>query len=107
MPDVQGPEGLLERAELRAGVANQLNEKQRDDFLRQRPIEVREIAPRDFFHPAPVSDVNHMWFRMPAAKGAEMSMQHCLLYASDLNLLGSSLRPHGLTWFKKGVMSAA
>ena len=35
-------------------------------------------------------------------------MQHCLLaYASDLNLLGSSLRPHGLSWFKKGVMSAS
>ena len=108
MPDVQGPEGLLERAELRAGVAHQLNEKHRDDFLRQRPIEVREIAPRDFFDPAPVGDVNHLWFRMPAAKGADMSMQHCLLaYASDLNLLGSSLRPHGLTWFNKDVMSAS
>ena len=34
-------------------------------------------------------------------------MQHCLLaYASDMNLLGSSLRPHGLTWFKGGVMTA-
>ena len=35
-------------------------------------------------------------------------MQHCLLaYASDMNLLGSSLRPHGLTWFKRKVMSAS
>lgn len=108
MPSVAGPEGLLERAELRAGVADQLSEKHRDDFLRQRPIEVREIAPRDFFNPAPEDDVNHMWFRMPAAKGTDIAMQHCLLaYASDLNLLGSSLRPHGLSWFKKGVMSAS
>ena len=108
MPDVHGPEGLLERSELRAGVAHRFNEKHRDDFLRQRPIEIREIAPRDFFDPTPEGDVNHMWFRMPAAKGVDVSMQHCLLaYASDLNLLGSSLRPHGLTWFKKGVMSAS
>ena len=35
-------------------------------------------------------------------------MQHCLLaYASDMNLLGSSLRPHGLTWFQGQVMSAS
>ena len=33
MPDVQGPEGLLERAELRAAVAYQFNEKHRDNFL--------------------------------------------------------------------------
>ncbi len=35
-------------------------------------------------------------------------MQHCLLaYASDMNLLGSSMRPHGLTWFQGNVMSAS
>ena len=35
-------------------------------------------------------------------------MQHCLLaYASDMNLLGSSLRPHGLSWFQGKVMTAS
>ena len=35
-------------------------------------------------------------------------MQHILLaYASDMNLLGSSLRPHGLTWFRKTQMTAS
>lgn len=108
MPEVIGPEGLAERAELRATVAEQLSEKQRREFTRLRPIEVREVAPRDFFAPEPASDVNHMWFRMSAAKGTNLAMQQCLLaYASDLNLLGSALRPHGLTWFKGGIMTAS
>ncbi|MFT5344052.1 MAG: acyl-CoA thioesterase-2, partial [Paracoccaceae bacterium] len=51
---------------------------------------------------------NHLWFRLEAAKGSSPQMQHCLLaYASDMHLLGSSLRPHGLTWFKRQVMTAS
>lgn len=108
MPKVDGPEGLLNRAELRKPIVDQINEKHQEDFLRPRPIEIREVAPRDFFDPEPTSDVNHLWFRMPAAQGTSPQMQHCLLaYASDMNLLGSSLRPHGLTWFKRQVMTAS
>ncbi|MDG1935554.1 MAG: acyl-CoA thioesterase II [Paracoccaceae bacterium] len=108
MPEVAGPEGLAERAELRAAVADQLSETHRQEFTRLRPIEVREVAPRDFFAPEPTGDVNHMWFRMSAAKDTSPAMQQCLLaYASDLNLLGSALRPHGLTWFKGGIMTAS
>ena len=108
MPRVQGPEGLLERADLRAGVADQFSEKSRLEFMRQRPIEVREIAPRDFFDPPPTSDLNHLWFRMPTARMANKKMQQCLLaYASDLNLLGSALRPHGISFFQKTIMSAS
>jgi len=108
MAQVDGPEGLQNRAQSRAEVAPQINEKHRADFLRPRPIEIREVAPRDYFDPEPTDDTNHLWFRMEASAGAGPQMQHCLLaYASDMNLLGSSLRPHGLTWFKGGVMTAS
>ena len=108
MPEVPGPEGLLNREELRAQVIDKVPERWRKDFLRQRPIEIREVAPWDFFSPEPQSDVNHLWFRMEAAKGQGPQMQHCLLaYASDMNLLGSSLRPHGVTWFTGDVMTAS
>lgn len=108
MPVVDGPEGLLNRAQLRDQYADQVPESYRSDFLRQRPIEIREIAPRDLLNPVPTDDVNHLWFRMEHAAGVSPQMQHILLaYASDMNLLGSSLRPHGLTWFKREVMSAS
>ena len=105
MPDVPGSEGLPNRAELREASADQVSAAHKDDFLRPRPIEIREVAPQDLFNPSPADDVNHMWFKMDAAKGQAPWMQHCLLaYASDMNLLGSSLRPHGITWFQGGVV---
>jgi acyl-CoA thioesterase-2 len=108
MPTVGNPEDWPNRDELREAHVAEIPEKYRDDFLRQRPIELREVAPRDFFTPEKASDNNHLWFRMEAAKGQGPQMQHCLLaYASDMNLLGSSLRPHGLTWFQGNVMSAS
>ena len=108
MPKVDSPEGLATRKEQREAVAEKLDPRWRDDFLRPRPIEIREIAPRDFLHPEPTGDAHHLWFRMPGALAADPVMQHCLLaYASDMDLLGSSLRPHGLTWYGNKVMSAS
>lgn len=108
MPKVEGPDGLLGRSELREAFADRIDEKHREDFFRQRPIDLREVDPRDLFDPAPADDKNHLWFRMQAAKDQSPQMQHCLLaYASDMNLLSSSLRPHGQTWFKGEIMSAS
>jgi acyl-CoA thioesterase-2 len=108
MPEVEGPEDLKDRLQLRHEVADQVSDDHRSDFLRPRPIEIREIAPRDFFEPEPVSDKNHLWFRMRGAAGQDQQTQHCLLaYASDMNLLGSSLRPHGLTWMNAKAMTAS
>jgi acyl-CoA thioesterase-2 len=108
MRDVGAPEDWPSRNELRASEVDKIPEKYHADFLRERPIELREVAPRDFFTPEKADDRNQLWFRMEAAKGQSPQMQHCLLaYASDMNLLGSSLRPHGLTWFQGKVMSAS
>ena len=91
-----------------AAYQNKIPELMRADFLRKRPIEIREVAPRDLLAPAKAGDLNHTWFRMEAAEGQGPQMQHCLLaYASDMNLLGSSLRPHGLTWAQPQVMTAS
>lgn len=108
MPDVKGPDGLQSRAQQREENKDRIPEKYRGDFLRKRPIEIREVAPQDWFEPVKASDENHLWFRVPGASGADAMMQHCLLaYASDMNLLGSSLRPHGTSFFKGQVMTAS
>lgn len=108
MPEVDGPEGLEGRGELRRRYGDRVPERLRADFLRPRAIEIREVTPRDLLDPEPTDDTNHLWFRMRQAKGASPAMQHCLLaYASDMHLLGSSLRPHGLTWFRRQVMTAS
>lgn len=108
MPQVPGPDGLTSRAELIEANKDRVPEHRRADFTRPRPIELREVDPQNLFDPNPLPDQNALWFRMEAARGQGPRMQHCLLaYASDMNLLGSSLRPHGLSWFKGGVVTAS
>lgn len=108
MPDVPGPETLLDRDAYRRKYLRQVPPQRRAEFLRQRPIELREVAPRDLFDPEPTGDRNQLWFRTEAAQGQGPMVQHILLaYASDLNLLGSSLRPHGLSWFHPRQMTAS
>lgn len=108
MPDVAAPETLLTREELREEVKDKVPERYRENFLRRSAVEVRPVDPRDLFEPTPADDRNHLWFRLPGAGDADQAMQHCLLaYASDMNLLGSSLRPHGQTWFTGQVMTAS
>ena len=108
MPQVDTPENLEDRADLRKSILKNIPKKFQADFIKPRPIEIREVQPRDILNPEPTSDINHLWFRMPGAKGLNLIKQQCLLaYASDINLLSSSLRPHGLTWFKGGIMTAS
>lgn len=108
MPEAPGPEGLPSRQEIRARWADQIPERMRGDLLRPRPIEIREVDPRDLIGPTPTDDRNHVWVRMQAAAGTSEAIRQCLLaYASDMYLLGSSLRPHGLTWFTGEVMTAS
>ena len=108
MPDVDTPDVLQDRAYLRKNILKNIPKRFQNDFIKPRPIEIREVRPRDILNPEPTSDINHLWFRMPGAEGLSLIKQQCLLaYASDINLLSSSLRPHGLTWFKGGIMTAS
>ncbi|MEY8837406.1 acyl-CoA thioesterase, partial [Cribrihabitans sp. XS_ASV171] len=80
----------------------------RSEFMRPRPIDIREVDPRDLFDPKPADDRNYLWFRMSAAAGTDPKTQHILLaYASDMALLSSALRPHGLSWFRGDVNGAS
>lgn len=109
MPDVAPPDDLPSREERRRDVAHHVPERNRDHFLRPRPIEVREIDPQDFLKPERASDVNHLWFRLARPIDDPTPwLHHCLLaYASDMALLGSGNRPHGLSWMTGDVLGAS
>lgn len=108
IPNVPGPDRLVSRAEQHSQHAHRITASQRTEFTRERPFEIREVDPRDPLNPVQTSDINHMWIRMEAAKGANPQLQHILMaYASDFGLLGSALRPHGLTWYRPEAMTAS
>ena len=108
MPEVDPPEHHPSRIELREKYLTRVPEKLKTELLRERPIEVREIAPLDLFTPTKTDDRNHLWFRMGAAAQADRITQHLLLaYASDMSLLTSGMRPHGLSWFTGEIDGAS
>ena len=108
MPDVPPPENVRPREETLGLRTEDIPEAHRKHMLRPRPIEVREIDPQDQLNPQPKSDVNHMWFRAPNAAGQEPWMHHCLMaYASDMSILGSAARRHGVSWLSGQMMGAS
>lgn len=108
MPDAPAPESLKGLRERRMEIADNVPERLREEFTRERDIEMRDVTPLDLFHPEPASDVHQVWFRVARAVGDDPSLNQCLLaYASDMSLLGTGNRPHGLTWFDPKLMSAS
>lgn len=108
MPETPGPETLPSREEASAALASRLPEKHRANLLRVRAIDVREVDPNDMVNPKKVSDYNRNWFRFKGDPGNEPWMHHCLMaYASDMALLGSGNRRHGISWFTGDSMAAS
>jgi acyl-CoA thioesterase-2 len=108
MPEAPAPEGLQTRAERQRDLAEQAPEKWRKEMLRPRPIEIREVDPIDLLDPVPMPDANRLWFRVPGVGEATPALHQCLLaYASDMNLLGSGARPHGVSFMSGRAMFAS
>lgn len=108
MPEVPSPSKLEPRHEILLRNAFRLPQDRQHEFARPRPFEIREVEPRDPLTPEKTNDVNHMWVRMEAAKDAGPQLQHILMaYVSDFGLLGSSMRPHGLTFHNPQAMTAS
>jgi acyl-CoA thioesterase-2 len=109
MPEVDGPDGLKDLRERRLEIADRLPEALREDFARERDIEIRDVAPLDLIHPEIADDHHNIWFRVSRPIDVPPALHHCLLaYASDMALLSSSYRPHGITWLNhKELMSAS
>ncbi|KIC37435.1 acyl-CoA thioesterase [Leisingera sp. ANG-M7] len=108
IPEVPDPGSLEPRHKILKRNANRFAQDKQAELLRPRPFEIREVEPRDPMAPEKTSDANQMWVRMEAARGAGPELQHILLaYVSDFGLLGSSMRPHGLTFHNPEAMTAS
>ncbi|WP_171121433.1 MULTISPECIES: acyl-CoA thioesterase II [unclassified Ruegeria] len=108
MPQLEKPENYPARTELKEKYLSALPERLHGELMRERPIEVREVNHVHPLKPEKTDDRNQMWMRMNAAKQADERTQQLLLtYASDMSLLSSGMRPHGLSWFTGEVNGAS
>jgi acyl-CoA thioesterase-2 len=109
MPDVPPPEDLEPDSVVRARIAADLPEGPlRDFFLRQRPIDFRSVESRDWLDPQKRAPSAHCWFRTLAPL-PDVARVHVavLAYASDFQLLGTALQPHGLSYPRGDVKGAS
>lgn len=108
MPDVPGPEGLPTETEIASQVAHLIPERMRDRMLSDKPIEIRPVAMINPFAPEPAEPVKYIWFRAAGTLPDEPQLHKLLLaYASDFNLLTTSMLPHGVSVFQKFMQVAS
>lgn len=109
MPDVPGPDELKTDSELRAEIADKVPERFRQMFRdRQTPIDIRPISARSWFNPVKGEPAQQSWFRTTAPLGDDPALHRAVLaYASDMALLNTATRPHGVNWLTHNLQSAS
>jgi acyl-CoA thioesterase-2 len=104
MPKTTDPDVLLSELEMRRRFKHLIPEKLRDQFTRDRPIEIRPVNPINYSNPDVRAPYKQNWFRAVAALPDDQALHHCILtYASDFGLLGTSMLPHGVSFAQKGM----
>jgi acyl-CoA thioesterase-2 len=92
MPALPGPAGLPDEDELRKAAGD-------DTPRRTWPIEVRPVDPMPHGQSPIMAPEQSVWFRAREPLGDSIPANQCALaYASDMTLLDTSLRPHGVDW---------
>jgi acyl-CoA thioesterase-2 len=75
---------------------------------RHQPIEMRSEDARTYFKSGPQDPESVSWMRCRDPIGDDPRMHQVILaYASDMNLLSTSMRPHGVHWQTPGFQSAS
>ena len=111
MPDAPEPDEVEGDAERRRKLAATASPEAAEDWIdRHEPIEMRTIGgrPRTVATPEPRTPVQQVWFRAKDPIGDDAHMHQVILaYASDMSLLGTSIRPHGVSWRTRGFQTAS
>ena len=107
-PEVAGPEGIASERENILGVANQIPEPIRTKLLCRKPIEFRPVNPINPFAPEKKAPVKHSWFKAIGRLPDDPAVhQYLLAYASDFGLVGTSLYPHGHSFWEPQMQVAS
>jgi acyl-CoA thioesterase-2 len=109
MPDVKMPADLKSEDELRAMAKDHIPKEFQKQFSRPRPIELKPVDPRQMISPAKTEPKKQMWLRSRGQIDPNnIALQQCLLaYASDMGILDTATKPHGVNWFTGGVQMAS
>ena len=108
MPDVPGPDGIAPEMDMALKYADRIPAGIREKILCEKPIEFRPVNPINPLHPDKRPAQRHIWFRAvkPIPEDAA-THRYMLAYASDFNLVSTSLYPHGHTFWEPELQMAS
>ncbi|MGI9346125.1 MAG: acyl-CoA thioesterase II [Gammaproteobacteria bacterium] len=112
MPSVPGPDSLKSELEIRKSVAARKNlpDQVKMRFLHERPIETRPVDQdiEHYFTSMEKDPNSHIWIRSEQSLPDDPVLHQALLaYVSDMSLLGTSMRPHGITFMNPKIQGAS
>ena len=77
-------------------------------FLPSNVVDLRTLDPQDPYDPKPLSAEQGFWFRFRGGVPDDPVVHLTLLvFVSDYRLMGTGLRPHGVTWQTRKIMMAS
>jgi acyl-CoA thioesterase-2 len=110
MPDAPAPDEVEGDAERRKRMAALTPPEDGEDWIdRHQPIEMKTVGGRfDSAAPKPLEATQQVWFRAKDPIGDDPRRHQVIMaYASDMSLLGTSIRPHGVSWRTPGFQAAS
>lgn len=111
MPDVPDPETLVSHDELRhewVDALDRVPESLREAVGREIAVDMRPVDPWNMLDPDKREPHQNIWFRAKTSLPDDPSLHRAVLtYASDFNLLVTSLFPHGVSFFTPGMQMAS
>lgn len=108
MPDVPAPEQCLTRRELAEKYRDSLPAEMLAQLSRPFAIDLRHVEPENTFKPEIHPPHRSVWMKLNQDLPSDYPLHaHMLAYASDMTLLETSLRPHGLNMFASNLQIAS
>ena len=99
IPDVPPPEACLDLQAFRKQHSASTTQNILNQANQPQPIELKFVEPFNEFNPNPAPPIQHVWVKTSGKMPENYRLNQCLLaYASDLTLLDTSYRPHGIGW---------
>ena len=108
MPEVVGPEELVDEDELRAEQIKDWPDEYKEAFLGNSAIQLRPVDPLDLMHPEVREPQQMCWMRAPEKLPKDAQLHQCVLaYLSDWSLLDTAFRPHALSFLQDNMQVAS
>jgi len=108
MSQVPAPEQCADRKQMAERFRGKISEELLERFSRQFAVDLRQVDINSLFDTSPKEPNTSVWFRLDTTLPENYPWHaHLLAYASDMTLLQTCLRPHGVSLFDPGLQIAS